>query len=67
MYTLTILHNDGTTTTDRLKRINEGNGTALDKYADAVREWEAEQNDSNRAAFLMNSGTVIRRWELNNA
>lgn len=64
MYTLTILHERGVTTTDRLNRINQGSGGSLDKFTDAVREWElAKEEPDVRAAFLMNGGIVIRRWE----
>lgn len=63
MFSLTILHRDGTTTHDRLNRVNDSEGSAIQKFTQAVEAWELEKTPDNRAVFLTNGTVTIRRWE----
>ena len=64
MFELTILTDDGHTTRDRMRYINESTCTSLEKFCDAVNQWELDKSADNvKAIFLTQSGTVIRRYE----
>lgn len=70
MFELVKYYKDGQTVRDNLARINEMEGTALDKFSKAVVQYEhsleadkTSETPSLRALFLLNGAHVVRRYE----
>lgn len=70
MFELVSYYKDGKTVRDNLARVNAMEGSSLDKFSAAVRQYEhsleadkAAETPGLRALFLLNGAHVVRKYE----